>query len=254
MNVTPNASPETAEARRGSWRNRYRVHEATALFPMMTEDALAELAEDIEEHGLRHPIVLWRDPDVGREDDEPWLIDGRNRLDALNRATGIELQPENEVEMKGDPVALVMSLNLVRRHLNAEQKRALVREIIKRRPEWSNRRIATNAGVDHKTVSAARKQAESSGEIPHFDKTVGSDGKARPTKRAGSQQKAPDLMQKLHPPAQESTPGSQTDESDRHPTPSRPTPQDEQTPPEVDPESNPSSPKAHPKAAADRPI
>ncbi len=49
------------------------VHPVAELFPMLGADDLAELAADIAERGLLHPIVLDAD---GR------LLDGRNRLAA----------------------------------------------------------------------------------------------------------------------------------------------------------------------------
>ncbi len=36
-------------------------------------------------------------------------------------------------------------------------------------PKWSDRRVASVIGVDHKTVTPVRKVLEESGEIPHFD-------------------------------------------------------------------------------------
>jgi hypothetical protein len=47
-----------------------KVHPFAAQFPMMPEDELEELALDIQQNGLRHPIVLDLNGD---------LIDGRNR-------------------------------------------------------------------------------------------------------------------------------------------------------------------------------
>ena len=35
-----------------------KVHPLADMFPMMPEDELTELAEDIKNHGLIHPIIL----------------------------------------------------------------------------------------------------------------------------------------------------------------------------------------------------
>src|SRR4051812_12476897 len=69
-----------------SWRDTVRVHPAADLFPMMSEDELRELGEDIKAHGLTTPIVIWGE----RDDENPraFLLDGRNRLDAME-AVGI---------------------------------------------------------------------------------------------------------------------------------------------------------------------
>jgi ParB-like chromosome segregation protein Spo0J len=46
------------------------VHPVANLFPMLPDDELQELADDIRANGLQHPIVL---------DKDGVLIDGRNR-------------------------------------------------------------------------------------------------------------------------------------------------------------------------------
>jgi ParB-like chromosome segregation protein Spo0J len=60
------------------------VHPLAALFPMMSDDELADLAEDIKANGRIHPIVL---------DADGVLIDGRNRLRACELAA---IEPEFE--------------------------------------------------------------------------------------------------------------------------------------------------------------
>ena len=54
------------------------VHPVAALFPMLADDELAELAADIKANGLRLPIV--------RDKEGKTLIDGRNRLKACEIA------------------------------------------------------------------------------------------------------------------------------------------------------------------------
>jgi ParB-like chromosome segregation protein Spo0J len=56
------------------------VHPIADLFPMMTDEELADLAADIKANGLLHPIVV---------DKEGALIDGRNRARACEIA-GVE--------------------------------------------------------------------------------------------------------------------------------------------------------------------
>jgi hypothetical protein len=85
------------------------VHPLATIFPMMSEPELQDLADDIRENGLRHPIVLGSDG---------VLIDGRNRLKACEMA-GVE---PTFVKLNGaDPAAYIVSANLQRRQLTAGQ-------------------------------------------------------------------------------------------------------------------------------------
>jgi hypothetical protein len=85
------------------------------IFPMIPPDELAELADDIKEHGLNEPVVVcW----VNGE----WtLVDGRNRLAACRMA---EVTPTFRIiEAKPDKLkSLVWSWNGPRRHLTSSQK------------------------------------------------------------------------------------------------------------------------------------
>ena len=62
-----------------SWRDVIKVHPAADLFPMMSETEPRELGEDIRSHGLKNRIVFWGT----RLGEESFLLDGRNRLDAM---------------------------------------------------------------------------------------------------------------------------------------------------------------------------
>jgi DNA modification methylase len=83
----------------------------------MEGQELADLADDIREHGLLNPVVLVR------QDGEELVLDGRNRLRACTQAGVV---PIFEVWTgKGSPTDWVVSQNLHRRHLN-ESQRAMV--------------------------------------------------------------------------------------------------------------------------------
>jgi hypothetical protein len=88
------------------------VHPLADLFPMLPEDELADLADDIKANGLLHPAML----------DNPgkMLVDGRNRLRACEIA-GVE--PRFERLPKGTtPAAYIASANLRRRNLTKGQQ------------------------------------------------------------------------------------------------------------------------------------
>ena len=76
----------------------------------------------------------------------------------------------------------MLSLNVHRRHLTAEQRRELIAKVLKAKPEASNRLIAKQVKADDKTVASVRSVLESTAEIPQLKKTKGKDGKARPVK------------------------------------------------------------------------
>jgi hypothetical protein len=147
----PNTAPTPiAQAPAKSWRDfLHGVHEAAELFPRMPPDELRRLGEDIKKNGLRVPIVLMRWGPSGR-----WrlLVDGRNRLDAME-LVGLEvirdgklnhaLVPISILDDGINPFEFVISANIHRRHLTAEQKRDLIAKLLKANPEKSNRQSPT---------------------------------------------------------------------------------------------------------------
>ena len=205
-----------------NWRAHLPVHPAADEFPLLSESELRELAEDIRRNGLQSPILIWRDTNTCRFKD--YLIDGRHRLDALamlgwlgpkrdrrHRERHWDYQhalpltityPENvpadqdksiqinyELDDGDDIRNCVVSLNVHRRHLSAEDKRDLITKLLKANPEQSNRTIAKQVKADDKTVAKVRREMQSTADIPQLEKTVGADGKARkqPAKRKPKQ-------------------------------------------------------------------
>ena len=79
---------------------------------------------------------------------------------------------------------MALSMNLDRRHLNREQKRALVAESVKADPQMADNVHAKRTGSSDKTVTSIREELEATSEIPKFDKTIGADGKERPARRS----------------------------------------------------------------------
>lgn len=81
-----------------------KAHPLADRFPMLPDDELDRLAEDIRENGLRNPITL---------DAEGLILDGRNRYAACERAG---VTPETVVYDGEDVAAFVLSANVARRH------------------------------------------------------------------------------------------------------------------------------------------
>lgn len=88
------------------------VHPSANLFPMVSDNDLKEMADDIKANGLIHPVVL------STEDKKTYLIDGRNRLAACKLVNIIP----GYTEYSGDINTFINSANNVRRELTKGQK------------------------------------------------------------------------------------------------------------------------------------
>ena len=145
-----------------------QVHPAAALFPMLSDADLGELADDIGKHGLLHPLVVWE-----RDDGTRVLVDGRNRLAALD-LLGIEPDDEHITtrEFSGEEaaIAFVVAVNMRRRHMTTTERAFIAAELSKLstpgRPETASRdavsqdQAAKAMGVGRSTVQRAKKVTE----------------------------------------------------------------------------------------------
>jgi hypothetical protein len=123
------------------------THPIADLFPMMGEDELADLADDIKANGLVHAIIL----DAKGET----LIDGRNRLRACELA---QVEPRFERLNGQDPTAFIISVNLARRNLSKGQQ-AMALAFIYPEPEKAYRGKKSDQAaklLETKTFSGAR--------------------------------------------------------------------------------------------------
>lgn len=141
-----------------------RWHPIACIFPMLGDEELQELADDIREHGQRVPIVFY----------EGMVLDGRNRWMAC-RLAGIEPVVEEFKGSKQEALSYVWSLNKARRQLNSSQlaiadaKRAKLDAEYAAEIEEMKRKAASNKGGDRKSElqkivtpkSASEKQASS---------------------------------------------------------------------------------------------
>jgi hypothetical protein len=123
----------------------YPVHPATNLFPMLGEDAMAALVQDIQSHGLIEPVWLYDDPERGTV-----LLDGRNRAKACE-AAGVELRTRKY--QGDDPVGFVVSANLRRRNLTPGQLALLALDVEKLFAEEAAKRKAQASGQPRGTKS-----------------------------------------------------------------------------------------------------
>jgi len=92
--------------------SHWKIHPAANLFPEMDEQEFKALVSDIAANGQQVPILAI----------DNQIIDGRHRLKACNEL-GIEPKVKEVNGQAGQsPAALVISLNLQRRHLTQSQK------------------------------------------------------------------------------------------------------------------------------------
>jgi hypothetical protein len=90
----------------------YEFHPLADLFPMMSDEEIDALGEDMLANGQRESIALF----------EEKILDGRNRYLACMRK---DIEPRFLNQRPADPVAFVASANLHRRHLD-ESQRAMI--------------------------------------------------------------------------------------------------------------------------------
>jgi hypothetical protein len=199
-----------------NWRAHLPVHPAAERFPLMSETdpaAFKDLVDDIKVKGLIEPLGFWNV-------DGQFLLDGRNRLDAL-AALGLLYETEDHhlgikkwtgkkwsdhpagrfgfaIDTRGysvgDPYAIALSLNVHRRHLNAEQKRDLIAKFVVANPELSDRQLGKMANASKNTAASVRDELESRGQIDHVGTRTDSKGRKQPAKRKHKTGKKPTIM------------------------------------------------------------
>ena|SRR5215471_3959418 len=152
-----------------------KFHPLADIFPLMEGAEFEALVADIKANGCREPIYLH----------EGMILDGRNRYRACLVA-GVKLPCLLRLASDPtdfDPVAFVISHNIHRRHLTAEQRRELIAKLITAQPEKSNRQIAKTAGVSHPHVAKVRGDLERSGDVETVTTSIDTKGRKQPAKK-----------------------------------------------------------------------
>jgi hypothetical protein len=173
------AAPSTA-ATTNPQEPGLRFHPLANIFPLTEGADFDDLVADFRAHGLRHAIVLH----------EGMILDGRNRYRACF-AAGMSIEDMTPEERPGyfqkffgdDPVAFVISANLHRRHLTAEQKREIIAKVIAATPAKSDRAVGKIAKADGKTVASVRREMEGRAEVPHVEKRIDAKGREQPARK-----------------------------------------------------------------------
>lgn len=143
------------------------------VMPRLAVDEYADLERSIIENGVQVPITVAPDGAI---------IDGHHR-DEIARKHALHCP---RVTAEGSPEklrSLAFSLNLHRRHLTREQRRALVVDSIKSDPQLSDREHGRRTGVSPTTAGTVRQELESDGLVSKLDTRTGVDGIAQPASK-----------------------------------------------------------------------
>ena len=119
------------------------------VMPPLSSEEYQELHESIKAEGVLEPIHV---------DEEGVVIDGHHRSKIANEL-GIPCPVIAHDDLsESQKRSLAFTLNLKRRHLNREQRRALGLESLRLDPIASNREHSKRTGLDHKTIQDIRKK------------------------------------------------------------------------------------------------
>jgi hypothetical protein len=149
-----------------------KFHPLADIFPLMTGQEFDELVADIKANGLHEDIVLH----------EGMILDGRNRYRACLEAD-VPPTPVHGDKWITDPAAYVISANIRRRHLTAEQKRELIAKLLASDPSKSDRQVAGIIKASPTTVGTVRAKMEAKGEVSKLDTRIDRKGVKQPAKK-----------------------------------------------------------------------
>lgn len=144
------------------------------VMPPLSSDEYAELKADIAARGVMVPVEF---------DEQGNVLDGHHRLKICAELGITDFPKVIRAGMTDEEKRThARKLNMARRHLNAEQRRELIREQLRETPEKSDRQIARDLGVHQSTVGTQRKELEECGQVSKLDTSTGADGKQYPRK------------------------------------------------------------------------
>lgn len=142
--------------------------------PPLSPDEYSELEASILEHGIQVPIIT---------DEHGVVIDGHHRK-MIAEHHGLHLPREVRAMLpEAEKTALSITLNVARRQLSREQRRAIVEASVKAQPEATDREHARRTGASPSTVGAVRADLEASGEVSKLDTRVDPRGYGQPASR-----------------------------------------------------------------------
>ena len=164
------APVKTAKAKAGK---KVKYEPVLKLPPLRYEEFVA-LKDNIAVNGVLVPILVDSDGPIRK------IIDGNYRKQIANEL-GYDCPEIVHSGLDSDEMrTLARALNLARRQLDTEQKRALIADQHRETPNRSSRWVGKMLGVHHATVASVRADLEDSGQIVHTATREGSDGRVQP--------------------------------------------------------------------------
>lgn len=123
------------------------VHPYAEKFPMLSDGELDELAESIAAIGLINPIVI---------DPAGLILDGRNRLEACNRA---EVEAITKVYEGSDIAEFVIACNVTRRNMSTGARAMATALVLEADGQRENGRWKYRAQADDSKLSDIRQSS-----------------------------------------------------------------------------------------------
>ena len=136
----------SAEQSRGA-EQQLEAHPIADRYPLLEGEDFEAFKASTAANGQRVPIVLYQ----GK------ILDGRNRYRACRELGLLPEATDCGCQMDEQATTLADVLNLDRRHLTREQKRAVIAYKLTQNPGQSDRSIAAEVNVSPTTVSTVRK-------------------------------------------------------------------------------------------------
>lgn len=142
--------------------------------PPLAPEEYQNLEQSIRDHGIQVPILV---------DEDGVIIDGHHRQ-KIAQTLGVPCPVEVKFDLSDDEKrALSISLNIDRRQLSREQRRAIIEASLRGAPELSDREHAKRTGVSHPTVAAVRRDLEGNGDVESLSTRVDSAGRQQPASK-----------------------------------------------------------------------
>lgn len=145
----------------------------TDLLPTLSDEEYGALLQSIDRDGIQQPLLVgWPDRTI---------LDGHHRWRAAMEL-GLPEVPIMTEEFRGEEerLKLGVTLNVARRQLSNEQKRAAIAAVLKADPKQSDRAVAEAVGASPTFVGKTRSELESAGLVSTVDTRVGRDGVTQP--------------------------------------------------------------------------